>query len=344
MASTIIKLNANENPLGASPQVINSLNEITQQLHRYPTRNDRELCKVLAEHYSNDLTHDYFCVGNSACEMIELITRVFLDKESQVIVCPPTFHIYEKMAKNEKAQVIKVPLEQENFNYNIKNILDAITSKTRLLFICSPNNPTGSVLSVAQLDNLLQKIPQHVMVVADEVYKHYTTDNDLMDTLLRTKLKRNLFVVHSFSKAYGLAGLRLGYVVAHPSLIQKIRAFYRTFHLSSLAIVAGITALKDQQHLRKSIDLAKEQRTILYRELQNLGVDCWPSKGNFILIKPKNCDEMYEYFQQHNILVNPTFKSGLPGGLRISLGLPEHNRIFIHTLKQYLQRSSKCKS
>ena len=335
-----IKLDANENPWGPSPQVANLIQNIAAELHLYPTRDDRELCNALAEKYS--LTAQHFCAANSACDIIEMITRTFLCNKTQAIVCPPTFHIYEEMAKRQDAEVIEVSLDLNNFSYNISQILTAITPQTRMVFVCSPNNPTGSLLSSPQLTQLLESIPQHVYLVVDEVYKHYATDNDIQLTMQHTNNYQNLFIIHSFSKAYGLAGMRLGYAVAHPSLMKKVRRFYRTFHLSSLAIAAGIAALKDDEHLQTSVTLAKKQRAFLYNELQRLGVPCWPSEANFILIKPTHCDEMHKYLQQHDIAVRSTAKSGLPGGLRVSIGLPEHNQYFINTVEQYLQRSDTC--
>ena len=145
-------------------------------------------------------------------------------------------------------------------------------------------------------------------------------------------------MVQSFSKAYGLAGMRLGYAVAHPKSIQKIRRFYRTFHLSSLAIEASIAALSDEQHLQKSVALVRQQRQFIGEALQKLQIRSWPSEGNFILIQPQNATRMYEYLIQNNIFVRKTDKSGLVGGLRISIGLPQHNRILIDTLTQYTKR------
>lgn len=338
---TKIKLDANENPWGPSPQVVDLIQNIAANLHLYPTRDDRELCDALAKKYGLSAAH--FCATNSACDIIEMIARALLCKKTQAIVCPPTFHIYEEMAKRQDAKVIEVALHRDHFSYNVPQILAAITPQTRIVFVCTPNNPTGSLLSSTQLTQLLENIPPHVCLVVDEVYKHYATDNNIKRSLQYTNNHRNLFIIHSFSKAYGLAGMRLGYAVAHPSLMEKIRRFYRTFHLSSLALAAGIAALNDDEHLQTSVERAKEQRVFLYNELQRLKVRCWPSEANFILIKPTNCDEMHKYLQQHHIAVRATAKSGLPGGLRVSVGLPEHNRYFIKIVAQYLQRSDACK-
>ncbi|MEX2668612.1 histidinol-phosphate transaminase [Candidatus Uabimicrobium amorphum] len=336
-----IKLDANENPWGPSPQVVEIIQQIATNLHRYPKRDDSELCDALSAKYN--LTKQHFCVANSACDVIEMITRAFLCKQTQAIVCPPTFHIYEKMAKLQEAQVLEVALGAKDFSYNITQIIAAITPQTRVVFVCSPNNPTGSTLSSSQFSELLRGIPKDVLLVVDEVYKHFADDNDLKQSMHYTNNYRNLFIIHSFSKAYGLAGMRLGYGVSHPSTMLKIRKFYRTYHLNSLALAAGIAALNDEEHLQKSVAQVKEQRVFVHNELQKLGVQCWPSEGNFILIKPKDSEEMHKYLQQNNIAVGSTAKSGLQGGLRISIGLPEHNHLFLKSMEKYLQRSDGCK-
>ncbi len=204
---------------------------------------------------------------------------------SEVIICPPTFPIYALTASQAGAQLVEVPLQPDTFEYRVDAILDAITDKTRLLYLCSPNNPTGTLLQQAQLDAIMASVPDRVVVVFDEVYYHFVSEPDRPDPIDYVLQDANIVALHSFSKAYGLAGLRLGYAIAKPEIAKQIASLRLPFHLNTLCFEAGMAALADTAHVEKTVEVTLVGRDWLIGQLRELGLDAWPSQSNFVLFR-----------------------------------------------------------
>lgn len=343
-AARIHKLSANENPLGPSPDAIAAMREAMATIQRYPPRGDDLLRHALAAHYGRSLSPDHFTSANSGYDIIDLIGRTFLQAGDAVLISSPTYRAYGWAAERLGAGIIDVPSNTDDFTLDLDRLLNAIDTRTRLLFLCNPGNPTGAIVPAPVVERLLDTLPDGVMVVADEVYSHYVDDPAFPDSIAHVLNEQPLIVVQSFSKAYGLAGLRLGYAIARPDLIEQVARFRRPFHLGALALQGGIAALADRRHLAASVRLAREGRRYLVRELERLGVPCWPSQANFVLFRPPPpVEAVFEALIERGIMVRPTDSNGLPGHLRVSAGLPESNEAFVRALTEVLREGSRCR-
>jgi histidinol-phosphate aminotransferase len=242
---TFIKLASNESPFGPSPKAVAAMQQALADLHRYPPSGDESLREALAHHLGHGLRADNFVTGNSGCDVLNMVSLSLLNPGEGGVICRPTFPVYEMTARRVGAAVTYVDLNPEDFQYDIEAILGAVTPQTRLVYICSPNNPTGVPISAGQLEALLNHLPPQVALVYDEVYYHFADAADKPDPLKYVREGKNIIVLHSFSKAYGLAGLRLGYGIAPAPLAEYLSRNRQPFHLSSLALEGGIAALDD---------------------------------------------------------------------------------------------------
>jgi len=333
----IHKLSSNENPRGPSPAVVEAIQTAATTLHIYPPRGDESLRQVLIHTHQQGLTEEHFFCANSGSEVLQSICRTFLQPNDDYLICSPTFGAYMRFAGAQEANVIDVPLLPGGFQFDIDAIVAAVTARTRLFFLCNPNNPTGTIMTAADFATLLDRLPAHVIVVADQVYEHYVTRADYPHSIPHVLAEKPVIIVQTFSKGYGLAGLRLGYAIAPPAMIAKLRNQTRNFHLSSIALAAGIAALQDQAYMHESARLATEGKAYLYGELERLHVQTWPSEGNFLLIHPdlpvqQVCDSLLA----RGVMVRPMAAFGDPEGIRVTVGLAEANRAFIAALEEVL--------
>ena len=333
----IYKLSSNEHALGPSPRVIEAIREAANHIHIYPTREDEALRERIAAYHGRGLGVDQIYTGNSGSEVVELLNRAFVKPGDEVIVCSPTFGLYGRLAKKLDLKLVDVPLDPETFSHDVPRILRAVTEKTRLVYICNPNNPTGALMLKPDMEALLDGLPEHAIIVADEVYYHFVSHPEYPDSIQSVLDGKNIIVVHSFSKAYAMAGMRLGYGIARPELVQRVRHFRCPFHLNSIAQAAGFAALDDREYLDLTIHHVKSGIEYLTGELTRLGVRYWPTETNFILIKPvRSADFVEEELLRRGIMVRPTKRNGLAGGLRVTVGTDEANQAFIHALEDIL--------
>ncbi len=339
---TVYRLSQNENPLGPSPKVIEAIQEATKTIASYPNYSDIELREAIVEVSGRGITPDHIYTGLSGYEALEILARGFVKAGDEVIVSTPTFiSAYKKTSTLQGATVIDVPLHPETFDYDVEGVLSAITAKTRLILLCNPNNPTGTIIKAEQLDRLMKAIPEHVLVVSDEVYHHYVDDPDYPDSLQYVLEGKNLVLTYSFSKAYGLAGLRLGYGIARPEIANYLASFHRGFHHSSFTLAAGIAAVRDVEYVQKAVDFTKNEMRYLLGELDRLAVPYINPAANFVLFKsaPYDTREITEKFMQAGILIRPQHKSGLNNYVRVSVGTHEANTLFIMRLEEILSNT-----
>lgn len=334
---SVYKLSTNENPLGPSPAAIEAIRNSACSLAEYPPTSDGSLRRVLADTHGKGLTPDHFFTTSSGSEGLEYIGRAFLMPGDECIICSPAFSVYNWAAGLQNATLIDVPLDSETLTHRINAIIDAVTDKTRLLFLSNPHNPAGTIISRDEMERLYNELPDHVTVVSDEVYIHYVDAPQYPDSVEDIFRGRNVVTLYSFSKAYGLAGLRLGYGVARPDLVARVTAFRRTFHLGTLVMEAGMAALQDSDHLEKSVALTQKGRVWLYGQLDRLRLHTWPSQSNFILVRlPVPAYEVAVRLLDYGVIVMPQAKSSLPDCIRVSIGLQKANEAFIVALEQIL--------
>ncbi len=337
MSNMPYRLHYNENPLGPSPEVADRIKARLAGLSLYPPRDDEAVRNRLADFYGRGLTDRHIFTTYSGSEALDLIARVFLKPGDEVIVCGPTFHVYARTAEWQGAKVVDVPLDEEDFSLRVEAIMAAVTARTRLVYLGNPNNPTGSIVTRDEMALLHSSLPRDVTVVSDEVYHHFVTHPDYPDTLADAASGRNVIVLHSFSKVYGLAGLRVGVAISRPDIIERLATLRRTFHLGSLEMEAALAAIDDQAHVAESVALAERGKKRLYAAFDRLKLTYWPSEGNFILFRtPVPADDLAARMADRGILVGSGSRFGLTHGIRVSIGLPEANQAFLSALEGIL--------
>ena len=336
------KLNNNENPFGPSPAVVEAINAVAPTLSYYPEYSDIELRRAIINVLGGGLSAEHIFTGCSGYETLELVGRAFLQPGDEVILSSPTFTgAYSKIALPMGARIIDVPLVPETFEYRVDAVLDAITDRTRLIMVCNPNNPTGNVIPAETMDALMQGLPEHVIVVADEVYHHFVDDPAFPNSIQYALAGKNIVIVHSFSKAYGLAGLRLGYGIARPEIANFIAGLHRGFHQNKLALAAGIAACEDQDHLRMVVRTMRAEARWVCAQFDRLDIRYWAPAANFILFETKlPADELEQKLLERGFLLRGQTRNNLPYSMRVSLGASESNQAFIAALEQILRESA----
>jgi histidinol-phosphate aminotransferase len=324
------KMSSNENPFGPSPKALAAIEGALGALAEYPARTDDAARSALAGALGRGLTEAHLCVGNSALDVMAMVEESAGLAGGSAIVCPPTFGAYAASARQRGGEVIEIPLRGDDFAFDVDAVLAACRPDTRVVYVGNPNNPTGGWFGQATFDRLLDALPTHVLLVYDEVYHHFAEPGALPDAIEAVLAGRRLVVVHSTSKAYGLAGLRVGWAVGEPALIERLAARKRSFYHSSLALAGLIGAIGDVDHVARTVASNTEQRPWLAAELRALGVRVWPSQANFLLFAcPAGglASEWEERLLAHGIMVRGAFY--LPRHIRVSVGTPEANRAFI---------------
>ncbi len=336
----IYRLSQNENPFGPSPKVIAAIQEAASGLAYYPDFSDLRLRDAIAATVDDDVvTADYIYTGCSGYEALEMLTRATLKPGDACIVSSPSFTAaYNKMAGLQGATVCDVPLLPDTFAYDVDGVLAAITDKTRLIFLCNPNNPTGTTITQAEMDTLMAHVPPHVLVVADEVYHHFVQTDDYPDSLRYIHAGKNIVIVHSFSKGYGLAGLRLGYGITRPEIADQLGAMHRGFHNNTLNFIAGIAACEDQAYLWACVDALNTEKDWVMAQLDAIPtMRYWQSQTNFLLVQtPLTSAALTAELAVRGVQVREQHSPVLSHAVRISMGTREANTQLIQELRDIL--------
>lgn len=331
------KLSSNENPLGYSPKVREALIASLDDLNQYPDNTDLRLREALARDFNNEISAEHFITANSGSEIIDMIAKAFLGEGDEVIVSQPCFLPYTAFTRWMGATAINVSMTKD-YAYDFEGILNAITPSTKLVFLASPNNPTGTYIPKTVLEEFLNKVPKHVIIVLDEVYRHFAKASDYITGLPFVKQQKNIIAINSFSKTYGLAGLRIGYCYAPLYISGYIRKICKPFLLSSLALEGAIAALDDTEFVKETVDLVIEERAFVLQKLRELNIKFWPTQGNFVLIKPPIPDsELVKLMEQNGIMVRPVGNFGAPGMVRISFGTRKANIAMLNALEAIIK-------
>ena len=338
-AEKIYKLSSNENALGSSPKAIAAIQNNLHALHEYPDRTDTRIREALVAHYNEELDKDQFMATPSGSEMIDLIIRAFVGEGLECIASSPCFQPYFMFSGNHGARTVDVPLIEESYDLDIQGILDQVGEKTRIIFITSPNNPTGGYVTASQLQYLMDRLPDHVIVVLDEVYKYFVDAEDYITALPFIKKGYRIIGLNSLSKSHGLAGMRLGYAYGPLKIMNYIRQIWKPFLMNTLAIEAMIAALSDNDFIEKTHEHIVGQRRFLHSELDRMAVKYWKSQGNFIMIKPPLSDKEFETeMLQYGIMIRPVSNFGAVGCVRVTIGTKEANLAFIQALENILHK------
>ncbi len=345
-STQVHKMSSNENPFGPSPLAIAAMQESLSSLHFYPQRTDIEVTQALAAHFGRNLSAANFTTGNGAVDLINLLENATFEKDqsNSIVICPPCFGSYAASAKLKGAQVIEHPLDSATFDIDCAGLASSVTADTRLVYVCNPNNPTGSYFDEAALLQILDSLPEHVTLVYDEVYYHYATEFTMPDAIGAILNERNIVILHSFSKAYGLAGLRTGYAIASDALIAKMSRHKLSFQNDTVSMAAIKAAMTDNDHLKKVVDNNTQQRAWLCQQLTVLEVEFWPTQANFICFKaPFNVSAavIVEKLISYGVMVRAAFY--LPDHVRVSIALPEANKQFIDALTEIVQQLAQEK-
>jgi|SRR5690554_126527 len=329
----VVKLASNENPCGVSDTVKQALAAHLDDLARYPDGAGFQLKAAIAE--KHQVSADQITLGNGSNDVLDLIGLCFLNNKTSVIYSQHAFVVYPLMAKIFAAKAIEVPAE--DWGHDLQAMLAAIRSDTRVIFIANPNNPTGTWLGHKALEAFLEQVPEHILVVLDEAYAEYIHEVDYADGIALQRKFSNLIVVRTFSKVYGLAGLRVGYSISSVTLANILNRVREPFNVNSLAQVAAIAALADDDYLYKTIAVNDAGRLQIEDGLRYLGLEFIISQGNFICFDTgTDAAVVYQELLKKGVIVRPIAPYGMPKHLRVSIGLPEENTFFLQALAEVM--------
>ena len=328
------KLASNENPLGPSPKAVAALRDRLEELHLYPDGGCFHLRHALAGKLGVEPERLIF--GNGSNELIELAVRTFLRPGDEALQSQGTFVAYGLALDAMGAAVRTVPLK--DYGYDLEGMAGALTPKTRCVFLANPNNPTGTVYRRPEWEDFLERVGPEVLVVADEAYFEYATDPDYPDSLEDHRADRAVLTLRTFSKVYGLAGLRIGYGIAHPELVALMNQVREPFNVNAAAQWAATAAVEDTEHLRRSLEVNRQGLAFLTEGLTALGVDWVPSQANFMLVRTGQVGRVFEELMRRGVIVRPVGPE-FPDHVRVTVGTPDENRKFLDGLSQILDGS-----
>ena len=329
----VIKLASNENPLGPSPRALEALTAAAAGVALYPEGSAPALRRAVSQ--AVGMPEDTLVFGNGSDEVLHLLAVTFLQPGDEIVQGAPSFSMYEIYATQCNAVSIKVPLR--DFTHDLDAMADAITDKTRMVFIANPNNPTGTLVRREAVARFLDRIPRDVLVVLDEAYDEYVSDPEKPDLRSLVLEGRNIVILHTFSKAYGLAGLRVGYGIMRPETAALLNRVRSPFNVNLPAQAAATAALADEEHVTRTVALNAEGRDYFYAEFERMGLDYVPSEGNFVLVDVgRDARAVFEALQHRGVIIRSAHGMGLPHHIRVTTGTMPQNQRFIAALKEVL--------
>ncbi len=329
----VIKLASNENPLGPSPKAVSAMKKCLSIVNRYPDKQGFYLKKRLAKYFG--LSPENFVLGNGSDELIDVVVRTFVQPDENIITADITFLEYEIIAQVNDRKVKKAPLRY--FKYDLGAILKLVDKKTKLIFIANPNNPTGTYVSKYEVTEFLDSLPAQIVVVFDEAYDTFIDVDDYPATLSYLRKKKNIIILKTFSKGYGLAGLRLGYAIGQPELVTYMERVRQPFNVNTMAQVAGLAALDDKAFLKKTRQLVLRGKNFIYQELSLLGLGYLPSVANFVLIDVgRDSSDIFKAMLKFGVIVRDMKQYGLDNFIRLTIGTQNENIRAMRVLRKVL--------
>jgi len=340
---TIIKLASNENALGPSPKAVAAMRQALATAHLYPDGGGFYLRQALAKKLNgggraearpSEVKIDNIILGTGSNEIIEFLYHAFVGPGDEIVAGDRAFVIYSIMARMFQARCIEVPFR--GHTHDLKAMLTAITPKTKLVFVANPNNPTGTRVANAELDEFIRALPAHVMAVLDEAYIEFLDEPLDLLPVVRNGGKPNLLLMRTFSKIYGLAGLRIGYGIGHPDFIAALEKIRQPFNINLVAQAGALAALDDTKHIEKTRKINSRGLRLYARTFRKLGLEFIPSQANFIMVRVGDGQRVFGELQKLGVIVRPMGGYQLPEWVRISIGTPKENKRCLEALKKVL--------
>jgi histidinol-phosphate aminotransferase len=328
-----IKLASNENPLPPSPKVLTALRDALAHLNRYPDGSGYYLRQAIAKRHGT--SPEAVLLGNGSNELLELFARAFVRRGEEVVLPHPSFVVYPSIVQSVGG--IRVVVTLKDHRLDLPTMARAITPLTKLVFIANPNNPTGTIVTADEAEAFLDALPERVIVVFDEAYVDFAQGPDFPDSLSYLRQGRRVVVVRTFSKLPSLAGLRMGFAIADPDCVALVNRIRQPFNVNTLAQVAALAALDDEEHAHATLAAVREGTRILYRAFDEMGVEYIPTRANFILIEVPDAPRVYRDLLRAGVIVRPMMSFGLERALRVTVGTAEENARLIAALRAVLR-------
>tara|TARA_R110000868_G_scaffold53661_6_gene168120 strand:+ start:2548 stop:3663 length:1116 start_codon:yes stop_codon:yes gene_type:complete len=332
-----IKLASNENPLGPSPKALQAMESILPQSHIYPDGGCYELKQTLASFLSLDTAQ--ITIGNGSENILEIIGKAYLQAGSSAVISQYAFLTIPLIIQSFGATINTAPAV--NWGHDIDNMLKAIDNHTRVLFLVNPNNPTGTYTNKQDFTKLMNSVPPHIIVVLDEAYSEYISEPDYPDALSYLAHHPNLIITRTFSKAYGLAALRIGYAVSSPEIADILNRARLPFNVNALAAKAAHASILDQDHVRKTVTMATEGRKQLEEGLTKLKLSFIPSLANFITVDVHDCQDIYQKLLQEGVIVRPLKCYDMPRHIRVTISTHDDNQRFLTSIQKVMSLSEE---
>ncbi|GBE03898.1 MAG TPA: histidinol-phosphate transaminase [Nitrospirae bacterium] len=322
-----VKLASNENPAGPSPMAIKALRKGVADLNRYPDGDCYYLRDALAVRLG--INGNELIFGNGSNEIIELAVRTFMGPGDEAVMAHPSFVVYSMIVQAVKGKNIIVPLK--NAKHDLDAMASAITDRTRIIFIANPNNPTGTINTAAEMDAFMKRVPDDVLVVVDEAYYEYVSSPEYADSMKYFRQERDILILRTFSKIYGLSGLRIGYGISKAGIVSEMNRIRQPFNVNSLAQRAALAALDDRKHIERSRGINERGKKYIYKGLKSLGISFVPTEANFVFMTFENdiAAELYEELLKQGVIIRPMG----PRAIRVTIGLARENKRFIEALR-----------
>ncbi|NKQ37947.1 MAG: histidinol-phosphate transaminase [Methanosarcinales archaeon] len=329
----IVKLASNENPLGPGTKALQAIQNALPDLSRYPDGNGFALKQALAKKFNVSI--DQITLGNGSNEILELLARTFLTPHLEVIFSQHAFAVYPLVTQAVNATANIAPAL--NYGHDLDEMLERVNKKTRLVFIANPNNPTGTLLTETELTSFIGALPETVVCVLDEAYYEFVDEKDRADSIKWLQKYPNLIITRTFSKAYGLAGLRVGYSLSSVEMADLLNRVRQPFNNNALALAAAEAALTDEEYLAETIEVNNQGMQFITDAFSKLGLSWIPSSGNFVSVDLQQPSmPIYEALLKKGVIVRPVANYQMPEHLRVSIGTEQENRFFIYALKEVL--------
>jgi histidinol-phosphate aminotransferase len=327
-----VKLASNENPLGPSPKAVEAVYKVISGLNRYPDGSGFYLKNVLSENLA--VNQEGLITGNGSNELIDIAVRTFMTAGDEAIMGVPSFVVYPLAVQSVGAKAVQVPLKE--WRHDLYGMAGEITERTRIIFVANPNNPTGTINHTDEFDEFMQRVPDGVLVIVDEAYREYVRDGRYPDAMEYLKAGRDILILRTFSKVYGLAGLRIGYGISREEIVREMNKVREPFNTSTVAQAAALASVEDDGHVERSIALNEEGKAYLYKEFRRLGLDFVATEANFIYLTFDSpvAVELYSHLLKRGVIIRPTGAAAV----RITIGLPEENRLLVEVLGAVIGR------
>ena len=330
--NSVVKLASNENPLGASPKAVEAFHRIADSLHLYPRGDAPKLIDAIAQKYG--VNKNQIIIGNGSDEIIDMVGKAFIRKGDNCIAITPTFSVYKFTTLSNGADFIGVA--EDNTQTGLANLAAAINDKTRVVFICNPNNPTGFYYTETEIRDFLGKVPKNVLVFLDEAYAEFATAPDFPELEGALDEFPNLFINRTFSKIYGLAGLRVGYAMANESVIKAMWKIKPPFDVNQAAQAAAIAAFADEEHVKATRENNAKGSRFLFDNLIGFNFKVLPTQANFRCVRVgERAPEMVSFLEKNGMIIRGLTSFGMPEYVRITIGKPEENELLVALVKKW---------